>query len=154
MAATEDLLSARHPGSRPLRSVRSTGERPWRSRTTAAELADVVARLVARHDEGSLAVIAPPVHRDRLAVALPATVPPDLTEPVVLLTPGEAKGVEFDSVLIVDPAAVMAAGPLGHNDLYVAMTRATRRLGVVHPGPCPAELARIPVCPGEGNTHP
>ncbi|ANN18805.1 helicase [Amycolatopsis orientalis] len=154
MAATEDLFAAHHPESRPPRSVRSTGEPPWRSRTTAAELADVVARLVARHDGGSLAVIAPTVHRDRLAVALPVTVPPDLTDPVVLLSPGEAKGVEFDSVLIVDPAAIMAAGPLGHNDLYVAMTRATRRLGVVHPGPCPAELVRIPVCPGEGNILP
>ncbi|WP_037309139.1 HelD family protein [Amycolatopsis orientalis] len=154
MAATEDLFAAHHPESRPPRSVRSTGERPWRSRTTAAELADVVARLVARHDGGSLAVIAPTVRRDRLAVALPVTVPPDLTDPVVLLTPGEAKGVEFDSVLIVDPAAIMTAGPLGHNDLYVAMTRATRRLGVVHPGPCPAELARIPLCSDEGNTLP
>jgi DNA helicase IV len=58
------------------------------------------------------------------------------------LSPGEAKGLEFDSVLIVDPAAMLTA-PLGHNDLYVAMTRATRQLGIVHLGPPPAELSGI-----------
>ncbi|MGC7095733.1 HelD family protein [Amycolatopsis lurida] len=153
MAATADLFAAHHPGSRPPRSVRSTGEQPWRLRTTTAELADVVARLASAHEEGSLAVIAPPVHRDRLAAALPVAVPPDLADPVVLLTPGEAKGLEFDAVLIVDPAAILDAGPLGHNDLYVAMTRATRRLGVVHPGPCPAELAGINASPWGAQPH-
>ncbi|QFU93762.1 AAA family ATPase [Amycolatopsis sp. YIM 10] len=154
MAATTDLFAAHHPDLRPPRSARSTGEQPWRLRTTTAELADVVARLASAHSEGSLAVIAPPVHRDRLAAALPVAVPPDLTDPVVLLTPGEAKGLEFDAVLIADPAAILDAGPLGHNDLYVAMTRATRRLGVVHPGPCPAELAGITASPWRGNAFP
>ena len=62
----------------------------------------------------------------------------------MLLTPDQTKGLEFDSVLIIDPAAILGAAPLGHNDLYVAMTRATHRLGVVHPGPPPAELSAIP----------
>ncbi|MGB3442120.1 MAG: ATP-binding domain-containing protein [Actinophytocola sp.] len=61
----------------------------------------------------------------------------------MLLTPAQAKGLEFDAVLIADPAAIIAANPLGHNDLYVAMTRATRGLGVVHPGPPPAELSAM-----------
>ncbi|GAB3903072.1 hypothetical protein GCM10029964_094470 [Kibdelosporangium lantanae] len=59
-----------------------------------------------------------------------------------MLTPRQVKGLEFDSVIVVDPAAILAA-PLGHNDLYVAMTRATRRLVVVHLGPPPVELAGI-----------
>ncbi|MFD2467546.1 ATP-binding domain-containing protein [Amycolatopsis silviterrae] len=75
----------------------------------------------------------------RKALGLAATA---ITDPVVVLTPGQAKGLEFDSVLIADPAAILGA-PLGRNDLYVAMTRATRRLGIVHCGPVPAELARI-----------
>ena len=62
----------------------------------------------------------------------------------MLLTPAQAKGLEFDAVLIADPAGILAA-PLGHNDLYVAMTRATRRVGVVHPGPPPEELSRLTV---------
>jgi len=68
--------------------------------------------------------------------------PPDLTDPVVVLSPRQAKGLEFDVVIVVDPAAILA-GPLGHNDLYVAMTRATRHLGILHPGPPPAQLAGI-----------
>ena len=68
---------------------------------------------------------------------------PDLTSPVVLLGASQAKGLEFDSVLIADPAAILAGSPRGRNDLYVAMTRSTRRLGVLHPGPPPAELAAL-----------
>ncbi len=60
---------------------------------------------------------------------------PDLTHTVVLLDPRQAKGLEFDSVLVVEP------GHYGTSDLYVALTRATQRLGVLHTGPLPRELA-------------
>ncbi|MEU4253718.1 ATP-binding domain-containing protein [Amycolatopsis sp. NPDC026612] len=73
---------------------------------------------------------------------MPVRTPPDLTDPVVVLTPGQAKGLEFDAVIVVDPAEILAA-PLGDNDLCVAMTRATRHLGIVHPGPPPAVLADV-----------
>ncbi|MEV7094864.1 ATP-binding domain-containing protein [Amycolatopsis sp. NPDC051045] len=142
MAATADLFAAHHPGLRPPRSVRHAGELPWRERTTLAELPGVLAGLAARHGDGRLAIITPPAHHARITATLPVTTPPDLTDPVVVLTPGQAKGLEFDSVIVADPAAILA-GPLGHNDLYVAMTRATRQLGIVHPGPPPAELAGI-----------
>jgi hypothetical protein len=142
MAATADLLATHHPGMRPPRSVRSTGHTPWRLRTTLAELPHVVADLCGRHTDGRLAVIAPAALTDLLAAALPLAARPDLTDRIVLLTPGEAKGLEFDSVLIVDPATILTA-PLGHNDLYVAMTRATHRLGVLHLGPPPPELSAI-----------
>ncbi|MFV2120752.1 ATP-binding domain-containing protein, partial [Streptomyces sp. Act-28] len=56
---------------------------------------------------------------------------PDLTRPVVLLDPRQAKGLEFDTVIVADPDAIRAAGPYGVNDLYVALTRATQRLGTV-----------------------
>lgn len=142
MSATTGLIIRHHPGLRPPRSVRSTGRPPWRVRTTGADLPRVVAEIAGAHTDGQLAIIAPSVHIGWLAATMAIAQPPDLTGRVVLLTPGEAKGLEFDSVLIADPAAILAA-PLGHNDLYVAMTRATRRLGVVHPGPPPAELAGI-----------
>jgi hypothetical protein len=138
MAATADLVAAHHPGMTPPRSVRSTGETPWRVGTTRAGLPGVVADLAAAHTSGRLAIIAP----ETLTRALSPTTHPDLTDPVVVLTPGQAKGLEFDSVLIADPGAILEA-PLGHNDLYVAMTRATRDLGIVHPGPPPAELLAI-----------
>ncbi|WP_191253320.1 HelD family protein [Amycolatopsis oliviviridis] len=144
MAATADLLAAHHPGLRPPRSVRSTGRPPWRLRTTPAELPKVVADLVATHTEGRLAIVAPGKRLGRLAAELSLATMPDLTDKVVLLAPLQAKGLEFDSVLIIDPAAILDAAPLGHNDLYVAMTRATHRLGIVHPGPPPDELSAIP----------
>jgi DNA helicase IV len=61
----------------------------------------------------------------------------------VVLLPEQAKGLEFDSVLLVDPQAVLDEGARGHSDLYVALTRATRRLTVLHPGELPAQLHRL-----------
>jgi ATP-dependent exoDNAse (exonuclease V) beta subunit len=52
-----------------------------------------------------------------------------------VLTPGESKGLEFDSVIVVDAAGIEAASPRGRADLYVALTRETRRLGLVGPVP-------------------
>ncbi|HEX6354875.1 hypothetical protein [Actinophytocola sp.] len=63
---------------------------------------------------------------------------------VVLLASVEVWGLGCGGVLIADPAAVLV-GPLGRNDLYVAMTRATRWLGVVHPGLPPVELRELTV---------
>jgi DNA helicase IV len=53
----------------------------------------------------------------------------------VLVDPRGAKGLEFDSVVVVEPAE------FGLSDLYVALTRATQRLAVVHAAPLPAALA-------------
>jgi hypothetical protein len=137
MTVAAELLTAHHPGLRPPRSIRSSGEAPWRTR--ADDLPAALAELAAAHTDGQLAIIVPAGHVGALSAALSLPAPPDLTGKVVLLTPAQAKGLEFDAVLIADPAAILAA-PLGHNDLYVAMTRATQRLGVVHPGEPPAEL--------------
>ena len=56
-----------------------------------------------------------------------------------MLTVRQAKGLEFDSVLVVDPAGILAESPRGTNDLYVALTRSTQRLGVLPDGPLPAD---------------
>jgi superfamily I DNA/RNA helicase len=55
-------------------------------------------------------------------------------ERVSVLTVERAKGLEFDSVLLVAPDEITGGSPRGLNDLYVALTRATRRLGVVQTG--------------------
>jgi len=60
-----------------------------------------------------------------------------------VLTVRQAKGLEFDGVLIADPGQILAESPRGLNDLYVAMTRATQRLGVVHTGAPPSVLAGL-----------
>jgi superfamily I DNA/RNA helicase len=56
---------------------------------------------------------------------------PDIT----VLTVAGAKGLEFDSVLVVDPDGIMIESPRGLRDLYVALTRCTQRLGVIGPLP-------------------
>jgi DNA helicase IV len=120
-------------GFTPPRSVRSTGVTPWEQTVDPAEpggLARAVAEAVARElpEEGRLAVVAPRGLHDELAAALPdASTGPevDLTRPVVLIDPRQAKGLEFDTVVVVAPDR-MTAG-----DRYVALTRATQRLGVL-----------------------
>ncbi|WP_109279481.1 UvrD-helicase domain-containing protein [Streptomyces orinoci] len=124
----------------PPRSVRSTGTAPWARRT--GDLPGTLARVVAEElrPEGRLAVIAPRELLPELAGALPEAstgAAPDLTRPVVLLDPRQAKGLEFDSVIVAEPAA------LAPSDLYVALTRATQRLGVLHRGELPAGLAGL-----------
>ncbi|OLT46787.1 AAA family ATPase [Cellulosimicrobium sp. CUA-896] len=64
----------------------------------------------------------------------------DPDAPVVVLDAVAAKGLEFDAVVLVEPAEV-AAGESGASDLYVAMTRPTQRLVVVHAGALPEGLA-------------
>jgi DNA helicase IV len=43
-----------------------------------------------------------------------------------------AKGLEYDHVVVVEPAAIAAAEARGLHRLYVALTRAVSRLDVVH----------------------
>jgi ATP-dependent exoDNAse (exonuclease V) beta subunit len=56
---------------------------------------------------------------------------------------GQSKGLEFDRVVLVDPAGILAQSPAGGHDLYVALTRATHRLTVVYDGDLPAALAAL-----------
>ncbi|MFC8424241.1 HelD family protein [Streptomyces sp. NPDC057236] len=132
------VVRAEHPGFEPPGSVRSTGVRPWARATD--DLPGAVAGAVAEltPDEGRLAVIAPRELHRALATRLDgvtAGAEPDLAHAVVLLDPRQAKGLEFDSVLVVEP------GRYGTSDLYVALTRATQRLGVLHTEPLPKPLA-------------
>jgi DNA helicase IV len=93
----------------------------------AARLAD---------EEGLLAVIAPPSLRGDDAGSLF-----DETR-IAVLTPREAKGMEFDNVIVVEPAQIVdeAAEGQGLRELYVALTRPTTRLILVHSRPLPREL--------------
>jgi DNA helicase IV len=133
------VVRAEHPDFRPPSSVRSTGVRPWVRRADGG-LPEAVAKAVAELTpaEGRLAVIAPRGLHRSLAARLDgvtAGAEPDLTRTVVLLDPRQAKGLEFDSVLVVEP------GDYGTSDLYVALTRATQRLGVLYTRRLPEAMA-------------
>ncbi|MGW1074430.1 HelD family protein [Streptomyces sp. NPDC002537] len=140
MEVAAGIVRSADPSFVPPRSVRSTGVRPWAHRTD--DLPRAVADAVARESGGAarLAVIAPRARLAALSAALPeasAGPAPDLTRPVVLLDPRQAKGLEFDTVIVVEPAE------FGASDLYVALTRPTQRLGVVHAAPLPTGLESL-----------
>jgi DNA helicase IV len=59
----------------------------------------------------------------------------------VVLDVAQSKGLEFDGVLIADPAAMIGDSSRGLSDLYVAVTRSTQRLGVLASGELPVVLA-------------
>jgi DNA helicase IV len=152
MAVAAEVLAAGSSTATATRSVRSTGVHPWSQAVQDAALPAAVADAAAdfAKEEGTLAILVPHGRIEAVAAAveerLPgasAGAPADLTTGPVVLTAEGAKGLEFDSVLVVDPVGIVADGVRGHNDLYVAMTRATQRLGVVHPGKLPQELSGL-----------
>jgi superfamily I DNA/RNA helicase len=98
-------------------------------------------------DGGRLAVIAPDALIPALAEAVPEALPGDRPESLdaaaALLTVSQAKGLEFDRVIVADPAGLLTQSENGAHDLYVAITRATHRLTVVYDGELPAPLRRL-----------
>ncbi|HYQ61967.1 RNA polymerase recycling motor ATPase HelR [Actinophytocola sp.] len=126
MAVAAAVLAEFAPTVAPPDSVRASGVRPWARQVTEGELPGAIEEFV-RHEagrEGTSVVIGPS--------GVPGTVPAS-----------ETKGLEFDAVLVVDPDRILADGPRGAAELYVALTRATQRLGVLHRGPLPAALAGL-----------
>ncbi len=96
--------------------------------------------------EGSVAVIAADAMVDRLSRVLEeagiAAGSPQAEQRVTVLPATLAKGLEYDHVIVVEPAAIVAAEQRGLHRLYVVLTRAVSRLAVVHaralPPPLPA----------------
>ncbi|MBF6539378.1 AAA family ATPase [Nocardia farcinica] len=136
MTVAADVLAAIDPAATAPRSVRETGHRPRAERVTEADLPAAVARAVAEHHgPGTTAVIAPHELTDALAEVD--------GEAVRVLTVSEVKGLEFDTVLLVEPARIVEESPRGLNDLYVALTRATQRLHVLHTAALPEVLGAL-----------
>ncbi|MGH3128571.1 MAG: hypothetical protein ACRDPX_11675, partial [Gaiellaceae bacterium] len=137
MALALPLLASIAPGTEPPRAYRAGAAPPRfvRAGSPLEAAFDEAARLGA--EDGLLAIIASRTGRgDREAGGLfdDARIP--------VLTPREAKGMEFDHVIVVEPAQIVedAAGGQGLRELYVALTRPTTTLVVVHDRPLPAEL--------------
>jgi DNA helicase IV len=155
MAVAADVLAGVDEDLEPPRSVREAGVAPWHLRLDAAELAarlpEAVAGEAAAVGDGKVAVVVPAARAPELGrllvAAMPAATaaqgPAVLDAPVAVLTVTQVKGLEFDAVVVVEPAEILDGSSRGGNDLYVALTRATGRLGVVHSGRLPTVLARL-----------
>ena len=126
MTVAAALLAEFAPGVQPPESVRASGVQPWSRRVTADELPAAIEEFVRNESgrEGTSVVIGPP--------GVPGAV-----------VASETKGLEFDAVLVVEPERIFADGPRGAAELYVALTRATQRLGVLHQGPLPQALTGL-----------
>ena len=131
-------------------SVRDGEEDPLLEQVSPAELTARSAEAVRRvHDRlpGRIAVIAAVERLRDLAAAIDSleSVPSvgigsaGVDDEVAVMTAQDAKGLEFDIVVIVEPAELIDAH--GAGDLYVAMSRSTQHLGVVHSRELPAGMA-------------
>ena len=119
MAVAAAVLAEFAPDVRPPDSVRASGVQPWSRQVTDDELPAAIEAFV--RDEAG---------REGTSVVIGTGG----------LAPSATKGLEFDAVLVVDPDRILAEGPQGTADLYVALTRATQRLGVLHRDPLPGAL--------------
>ncbi|MGO9341592.1 MAG: HelD family protein, partial [Acidimicrobiales bacterium] len=145
------VLAEAAPSLRPPTAVRHTGVPPefveTRPDDLAAEVASKAALMSAELHPGTVAVLCPASLVAEIALALDAAGVQardarrhGLGAPVSLLPVDLANGLEFDGVVVVEPAAVVEESPQGLRRLYVALTRPTRRLSVLHARPLPASL--------------
>jgi DNA helicase IV len=164
VAVSARVLKVAAPELTPPRAVRRSGNPPRIEATSSAALgarvAEVTAAQLDRLVGGRVAVLAPAALLAGLGRALSErglrwTDPRDpagdgLASPLVLLPADEANGLEFDGVVVVEPALI-AAEPSraehppapttrGLRTLYVALTRLTQELAVVHAMPLPVDL--------------
>ncbi|TJZ74886.1 helicase [Rhodococcus oryzae] len=136
MEVAQDVLARIDPDQTVPRSVRDSGTRPWARRVPEGDVAEQVRRLVAAETgPGLVAVLTSESGVDEYLDLI--------SDSVSVLSVRQAKGLEFDSVLIVEPGQIVDESPRGMNDLYVALTRATQRLGVVHAHPLPDGLSKL-----------
>jgi DNA helicase IV len=133
-----EAVSLRHDGDLAIVPVAEPSD------LAAATLVEATAAL---DHEGSVAVIAADAAVDRLrahliAAGLDNATPDDVdSEARITVVPASVvKGLEYDHVIVVEPADIVAAEPRGLHRLYVVLTRAVSRLSVVHSQPLPAPL--------------
>jgi hypothetical protein len=149
------VLATIDPALEAPTSVREAGARPWAAPLSALpELAKEEAG-----EGGKVAVVVPDSLLSGLGTDIAAYVPGTvvvtpgagrargaeaLDAPVAVMGVTDAKGLEFDSVIVAEPDLIAAQSPRGPSDLYVALTRATQRLGVVHERPLSQALRDLP----------
>jgi hypothetical protein len=151
------LLPVAAPGVTPPRVVRDGPAEPGIHRVPLTERAGrVVSVAMARAAEGwFVGIVCPPRCRREVEAALAengvrwsSADRGELGAEINLVSPDEAKGLEFDAVVVVEPEQIVAGDERGHRLLYVALTRTTRTLDVVCFGePLPMVVPQTPTQP-------
>ena len=127
LEASGPVLARIAPTQRLSRSIRH-GEAPTvftaSGKDVGTAVADLVARLVHEHPEEMIGIIAAPQRVHGILGGIVA-------ENATVVPAPEARGLEFDTVILVDPDQISGGSSAGLRDLYVAQTRATKRLVTV-----------------------
>ncbi len=139
------LLPEAAPDVTPTIAVRPGRSSPRRVAVTG-EIGAAVAAEAARlaREWPTVGVVGPTALLGVLGAALPGAGLGELGKAVTVLAAVDAKGLEFDSVIVVEPAAIVAERTeraAGLRLLYVALTRPTQHLSIVSAGPLPAAIA-------------
>ena len=150
MSLAARVLTKAAPGLKPPWSVRQDGEPPRIVRASSGlmdALIDVVRDELEAADAGNIAVIHPASLGPALAQAFTEAGVPfgkanrrGLDQRLTLVPVGMVKGLEVDAAIVVEPARIVGEEAQGMRALYVALTRATKRLRVVHAEPLPDVL--------------
>jgi DNA helicase IV len=157
MELADRVMEAAAPGLRAPRAVRVGDSAPdivdVSPDRLEAEVAVRTRRLVEELEGGTVGVICPDGEVDAVCAALDSAgiehgraTRGGLDSGVTVVPVGLVKGLELDATVVVEPARIVASGPQGLRALYVALTRATQRLCVVHAEALPAAMlpARSP----------
>ncbi|MFJ4795908.1 HelD family protein [Kitasatospora purpeofusca] len=124
LATTRELLARIAPDQAPIGSIRH-GEEPRSRDASPAGLTDTLLAELreqsAAHPGELIGVVCPDGSVDALTAA-------GADRLARLVPASEARGLEFDTAVVLDPDAIASARPGGDRDLYVALTRATKRL--------------------------
>jgi len=145
------LLATAAPGQTPPTAVREGDHDPQIVRVSPAELiASVVSQARSLHDAlsaGRVAVVCPDEMADDIAVALDVAgvahgrAGASALEATLTIVPvSVVKGLEMDGVIVVEPTAMYESPDVGPRGVYVALTRSTQQLVVVHSRELPNEL--------------
>ncbi|GFH34360.1 AAA family ATPase [Streptomyces pacificus] len=124
LEGVRDLLTRIAPDQQPARSLRS-GESPRTVTTPPDGLATVIVRELRAQSAAYPGELLGVICADTRVSELTAR---DTTHHARIVPASEARGLEFDGVVVVDPEEIITARSGGERDLYVALTRATKRL--------------------------
>jgi len=151
MELANKVMMAATPSLRAPTSVRTGDERPEYVEVVAGDLLAAVVAATKELDtdvgDGNIAVVVPDSMFDAVADALTdagiehgEATRSGLEMGITVVPVSVVKGLELDGVIVVEPARIVSGEQQGLRALYVALTRSTKRLTIVHSEPLPAPM--------------
>ncbi len=142
MALADRVMAVATPDLRSPRAVRIGDAVPavvQANGDLAAAVAEATAKMAAELPAGGVAVVVPDGLAETISAGLTAAgidhgraTRTGLDDAVTVVPVSVVKGLELDGVVVVEPARIVSDEPQGLRALYVALTRPTQRLTVVH----------------------